>query len=163
MPADQRGDQRAGTRRRTRNRKYIHKVAAAHPVLNVYGLVLHVGNDGLPATKRHQRQRRQEMLAHLAVSHPGLAFLVLLERERIHENWRAASELNVIGACVLQAHPEGERFLLNSQCRQANRHSGGAGSRDRVAVAPQILEVAVHHRRRFGQREHAIQLCQRAA
>ncbi len=52
----------------------------------------------------HQCQRRQEMLAELAIGDPWLPFLIHLERERIDQNRFTIEELDIIGAGILERH-----------------------------------------------------------
>jgi hypothetical protein len=48
----------------------------------------------------HQAQRRQEMLAELAVSHPRPALPVNLKGQAVDQDRASAVELDVIGAAV---------------------------------------------------------------
>ena len=43
----------------------------------------------------HQRQRREEVLAELAVSDPRFAFAITLERERVNQDQPATAELEL--------------------------------------------------------------------
>ena len=66
----------------------------------------------------HQGQRGQKMLAELAVSHPGLPFLIPLERERIDEDRPPLVKLHVERAAILQRHPVVKRKPLDLQGQQ---------------------------------------------
>ena len=78
----------------------------------------------------HQRQRGEEMLAELAIAHPGRALAIDLERERIDEDRPAPMELHVVGAAILQAHPVLEGTALDLQ--------GGEGGVPVLAEAPLV-------------------------
>ena len=61
----------------------------------------------------HQRQRRQEMFAELAIRHPRRAVLVRLERQGVDQDGAAVAELDVERRCVPERPPIGERFELS--------------------------------------------------
>ena len=65
-----------------------------------------------------QRQRRQEVLAELAVGGPGLGWITLLEGEGVDQDRPAGIELDVVGAGVLEAHPGGKRPTLQLEGEQ---------------------------------------------
>ncbi len=63
----------------------------------------------------HQGERREEVLAELAVGHPGLAFLVDLEGKRVDQDGLSRDELDVEGAGVLEREAGGDGPLLDVQ------------------------------------------------
>jgi len=63
----------------------------------------------------HQGQRREKVLAELAVAVPRTALLVALERERIDQDRPALEKLDVVGARVLERHVVAQGRLLNSE------------------------------------------------
>jgi hypothetical protein len=69
----------------------------------------------IPAT--HERQRAKEMLAELSIRDPRGTFGPRLERQRVDENRRHASELHVVRAGVLERHPVLDRKVLDSKGR----------------------------------------------
>ncbi len=66
----------------------------------------------------HQAQRRQKMLAELAISHPRLAWLVDFEGERIDQNRATLVELDIVGAAVLERHAMLQGAFLDLQRSQ---------------------------------------------
>ena len=87
----------------------------------------------------HQGQRREEVLAELAVGDPGLPLGIRLERERVDEDGLRAAELDVEPAGVLQRHPPRHGPSLDLQRRQRRRLElaeaplvGVADERDRL-------------------------------
>ncbi len=61
----------------------------------------------------HNRQRRQEVLAELAVGDPGFSLLQPFKGKRINQNRPSLKELQVEGACVLERHVVIDRHLLD--------------------------------------------------
>ena len=61
----------------------------------------------------HERQRRQEVLAVLAIGHPRLAFAIAFERQRVDQRGAAVHELHVVRAAVLERHAVLEGELLD--------------------------------------------------
>jgi hypothetical protein len=61
----------------------------------------------------HQRQRRQEMLAELAVGVPRLAFAVGFEGQRIDQHRSMAAKLDVEGAGILEGLAARQGALLD--------------------------------------------------
>jgi len=61
----------------------------------------------------HQGQRRQEVLAELPVGYPRAALPVPLEGKRVDKDRLAFHELHVVGAAILEGHPELEGFPLD--------------------------------------------------
>ncbi len=74
-------------------------------------------------TKGHQRERRQEVLAELAVGDPRAAVLERLERERIDEDRPAIDELHVVGGCVPQGAARPRAASWASSVRSAASRS----------------------------------------
>ncbi len=71
--------------------------------------------------QRHQRQRREKMLAELFICHPRLSLLIHFKRQRIDQRRFAAHELHVVRARVFQRHVRFQRALLDGQRRQRGR------------------------------------------
>ena len=67
---------------------------------------------------RHQRQRRQEVLAELAIGVPGFAFPVNLKGKRVNQNRLAVNKLDVVRAGILKRHAHFERALLDGESRE---------------------------------------------
>ena len=68
----------------------------------------------------HQGQRRQEVLAELAVGDPRRAVLERLERERVDQDGPGVAELDVVGGGVLERPAVGDRVELGVE-RQERR------------------------------------------
>src|SRR3972149_4698713 len=66
----------------------------------------------------HERQRRQEMLAELAIGDPRIAFPIDLERQGVDQERAAAMKLNVVGAGVLERKAARQRPLLDIERRE---------------------------------------------
>jgi len=63
----------------------------------------------------HQCQRSQKVLAELAIRHPWLTFPVLFKGQGVNQNRTPLVKLDIVGAGVLERHPQRQCFLLNSQ------------------------------------------------
>ena len=66
----------------------------------------------------HDRQRRQEVLAELAVGDPRSAVLVRLERQRVDHDRARVAELDVVGRGVLERPAGGQRLELDVERQQ---------------------------------------------
>jgi hypothetical protein len=64
---------------------------------------------------RHERQRRQEVLAELAIRLPRLVGLCALEGEGVDQDRLAVLELDVVGARVPEGHPARAGHGLGAQ------------------------------------------------
>ena len=89
---------------------------------------------------RHQRERREEVLAELAIGDPGRTLLCALEREGVDEDRPAAPELDVVGGGVAEREAllERERLCVERQEGRIPEHAERPliGIRDEVDHAP---------------------------
>ena len=83
-----------------------------------------------------QRQRRQEVLAELAIRDPRRAVLVRLERERIDEDRPGLAELDVVGGGVLELPAVGHRVELGVERQQ--RGVAQLAERPLVGIADEL-------------------------
>ena len=92
----------------------------------------------------HQRQRRQEVLAELAVRDPRRAVLVRLERQRVDQDRAAVAELDVVRRGVALRPAVRERVELGVE-RQERRVAQLAEG-PLVRVADELDLLGLDHR-----------------
>src|ERR1051325_6490110 len=66
----------------------------------------------------HQGQRSEEMLTELPIGGPGAALLIALEGKRVDHHRLSGPKLDVVGAGILERHPEPKRLFLDLKGRQ---------------------------------------------